>query len=258
MRFGFALLIALLYAFIFAPLVVVVIISLNGGTVASLPIESWSLRWYVKAFETTAFINGLWTSTWLAIAATLIAAPLALAAAIAIARAEFPGRNALEAFLMAPVLVPGIVVGIALLLSASVLQLRDAPVRLLIAHVLIAFPYCLRTIYASLARLDPVLVDGAMTLGANRWRAFWHITLPLVRPGLIAGMIFAFLQSFGDVPISLFLTDARNNTLPLTIMSFLEYSVDPTVAAMSSLVTIASLLLALGLERLAGLRRALG
>jgi putative spermidine/putrescine transport system permease protein len=258
MRPAFALLIAALYIFIFAPLVVVVVISLNGGTVASLPIESWSLRWYFKAFETTAFINGLWTSTWLAAAATLIAAPLALAAAIAIARADFLGRNELEAFLMAPVLVPGIVIGIALLLSASLLQLHDAPVRLLVAHVLIAFPYCMRTIYASLTRLDPVLVDGAMTLGANRWRVFWHITLPLVRPGLIAGMIFAFLQSFGDVPISLFLTDARNNTLPLTIMSYLEYNVDPTVAAMSSLVTLASLLLALGLERLAGLRRALG
>lgn len=258
MRIGFALLIAVLYALIFAPLVVIVIISLNSSTVASLPIESWSLRWYVKAFETTAFVSALWTSAWLAVAATLIAAPLALAAAIAIARADFPGREQLEAFLMAPLLVPGIVVGIALLLSSSVLQVREAPIRLLIAHVLIALPYCLRTVYASLARLDPVLVDGAMTLGASRWRAFWHVTLPLVRPGLIAGMIFAFLQSFGDVPISLFLTDARNNTLPLTIMSYLEYSVDPTVAAMSSLVTIASLVLALGLERLAGLRRALG
>jgi putative spermidine/putrescine transport system permease protein len=258
MRAGFALLIAALYLFIFAPLAVVVIISLNGGTVASLPIESWSLRWYVKAFETVAFVNALKTSLWLAIASTAIAAPLALAAALAIARADFPGRAQLEAFLMAPLLTPGIVIGIALLLAASVLQVRDAPLRLLVAHVLIAFPYCLRTVYASLARLDPVLIDGAMTLGASRWRAFWHVTLPLVRPGLIAGMIFAFLQSFGDVPISLFLTDARNNTLPLTIMSFLEYSVDPTVAAMSSLVTLGSLALAIGLERLAGLRRALG
>lgn len=258
MRVSFAFLIATLYIFIFAPLVVVVVVSLNGGTVASLPIESWSLRWYFKALETTAFINALKTSAWLAVASTLIAAPLALASALAIARSDFRGREQLEAFLMAPILVPGIVIGIALLLTASVLQVRDAPTRLLVAHVLIAFPYCLRTVYASLARLDPVWTDGAMTLGATRWRAFWHITLPLVRPGLIAGMIFAFLQSFGDVPISLFLTDARNNTLPLTIMSYLEYSVDPTVAAMSSLVTIGSLILAIGLERLAGLRRALG
>jgi putative spermidine/putrescine transport system permease protein len=257
MRISFALLIAALYCFIFAPLVVVVAISLNGGTVASFPIESFSLRWYVKAFETSAFISSLWTSAWLAVGATVIAMPLALAASLAIARGDFPGRGAIETLLMAPLLVPGIVIGIALLLSASVFKLRDAPTRLLIAHVLIALPYCLRTIHASLARLDPALIDGAMTLGANRRRAFRHITLPLIGPGIAAGMIFAFLQSFGDVPISMFLTDARNNTLPLAIMAHLEYSTDPTVAAMSSLVTLSSLTLAVGLERLVGLRRAL-
>jgi putative spermidine/putrescine transport system permease protein len=137
------------------------------------------------------------------------------------------------------------------------LDIRGAPTRLLTAHVIIALPYCTRTIIASLTRIDSSLVEGAMTLGANRWRAFLHITMPLAKPGILAGMIFAFLQSFGDVPISLFLTDARNSTLPLTIMSYLEYSVEPTVAAISSLVTIASLSLALALERLIGLRRVL-
>jgi putative spermidine/putrescine transport system permease protein len=258
MRLPFIAFVIALYAFIFAPLVIVVLISLNGGTVASFPIESWSLRWYAKAFSTASFVSALWTSTWLAVAATAIATPVALAAAVATARADFPGRTAIEALLMAPILVPGVVIGIALLLAASVLNVHDAPGRLLTAHVLIALPYCLRTIHASLARLDPTLVDGAMTLGASRWRAFWHITLPLAKPGIVAGAIFAFLQSFGDVPISLFLTDARNNTLPLAIMSYLEYSVDPTVAAMSSMVTLGSLALAIGLERLVGVRRAFG
>lgn len=246
-----------MYAFIFAPLIVIVLVSLNGGTVASFPIESWSLRWYAKALDTTAFRSGLWTSLWIALVATAISTPLAVAAALAIARVDFPGRSAVEAALMAPILVPGIVIGIALLLSTTLLQLRDAPIRLLAAHVLIALPYCMRTVYASFARLDPSLVDAAITLGADRWRAFRHVTLPLIGPGIAAGMIFAFLQSFGDVPISLFLTDARNNTLPLTIMAHLEYSVDPSVAAMSSLVVLASLALAIGLERLVGLRRAL-
>lgn len=258
MRALFIALVVALYAFIFAPLIVVVIVSLNGGTVASFPIESWSLRWYFRAFENASFINGLWTSTWLAVSATLIATPLALGAALAVARGNFPGRNAIETLLMAPLLVPGIVIGIALLLSASLLELRDAPLRLLTAHVLIALPYCLRTIHASLSRIDATLIDSAMTLGADRWRAFIHITVPLIRPGIVAGMIFAFLQSFGDVPISLFLTDARNNTLPLAIMAYLEYGVDPSVAAMSAMVTIGSLAMALGLERLIGIRRAIG
>ncbi len=258
MRAVFVLIIAALYGFIFAPLLVVVVVSFNAGTVASLPIESWSLRWYVRAIETAAFTNALWTSLWLATVATAIATPLALASAVALSRARFRGKATVEGLLLAPLVVPGIVIGISLLLSSSMLQMRDVQLRLVVAHVLIAFPYCLRTIHASLARLDGTLSEAAWTLGADNWRAFLHITLPLARPGIIAGVIFGFLQSFGDVPISLFLTDARNNTLPLAIMSYLEYSVDPSVAAMSSLVTVGSLALALGLERLVGLRRAIG
>jgi putative spermidine/putrescine transport system permease protein len=148
------------------------------------------------------------------------------------------------------------VIGIALLVAFSAISFRDAPLRLLAAHCLIALPYTTRTILASLARLDGTLGESARTLGAGEASVFWHITLPLLRPGILAGMIFAFLQSFGDVPISMFLTDARNNTLPLAIMAFLEYNTDPTVAAISSMVTVACLVLALLLERLFGLRRA--
>src|ERR1700694_4085483 len=119
--------------------------------------------------------------------ATAVSTPLAVAAAWAIARVDFPGRSAVEAVLMAPILVPGIVIGIALLLSATLLQVRDAPIRLLAAHVLIALPYCMRTVYASFARLDPSLIDAAMTLGASRWRAFRHVTLPLIGPGVAEG-----------------------------------------------------------------------
>lgn len=251
-------LVLMAYAFIFAPLLVVVVVSLNGGTVASFPIESWSFRWYGAAFANASFLNGLWTSTWLAVSCTIVAMPLALMAALALSKVEFAGKSAVEALLMAPLLVPGIVIGIALLMSASLIEVRNAPMRLLAAHVLIALPYCLRTITASLARMDGSLIDCAMSLGASRWRAFIHVTVPLLRPGIMAGMIFAFLQSFGDVPVSLFLTDARNNTLPLAIMAYLEYGVDPSVAAMSSIVTVSSLALAVGLERLVGLRRAVG
>jgi putative spermidine/putrescine transport system permease protein len=258
MTLGFRAFILAIYLFIFAPLVVVVLVSFNSGTVASLPIEGFSLRWYARALQSASFTGALWTSFWLASLSTLIAAPLALAAAVVLASSNFRGRSLIESVLLAPLVVPGIVIGIALLLSSSLLQLRDVQLRLVIAHVMIAFPYCLRTVHASLARLDGTLLEAASTLGAGRWRAFRHVTLPLAMPGIAAGMTFGFLQSFGDVPISLFLTNARNNTLPLSIMSYLEYSVDPSVAAMSSLVTVGSLLLALGLERLVGLRRVVG
>lgn len=249
--------IAVLYGFIFAPLIVVVLISFNGGTVAAFPIESLSLRWYAKALATDSFVDATITSLWLAGAAVAISTPIALAAALGIASGRFGYRAMIEAALLGPVLIPGIVIGIALLIAFSATGFRDVPVRLIAAHCLIAVPYSTRTILASLSRLDAALGESARTLGAGEAAVFWHIILPLLRPGIIAGMIFAFLQSFGDVPISMFLIDARNNTLPLAIMAFLEYNIDPTVAAISAMVTIACLGLALLLERLFGLRRAL-
>lgn len=249
---------ALVYAFIFAPLVVVVVVSFNSGTIASFPIEGLSWRWYHKALATASFVDATLTSLWLAAAAVALSTPIALAAALGIAYGRFRHQAAIEAALMGPLLVPGIVIGIALLVAFSAVGFRDAPLRLLAAHTLIALPYSTRTILASLARIDGSLAESARTLGAGDWSVFWTITLPLLRPGLVAGAIFAFLQSFGDVPVSLFLTDARNNPLPLAILAYLEYNVDPTVAAISSMVTGACLAVALLLERLFGLRQAVG
>jgi putative spermidine/putrescine transport system permease protein len=250
--------IGLVYGFIFAPLVVVVLVSFTGGTVASFPIESLSWRWYTKALATVSFVDATITSLWLAAAAVVISTPIALAAALGITYGRFRHQAAIEAALMGPLLVPGIVIGIALLVAFSAIGFRDAPLRLLAAHCLVVLPYSTRTILASLARVDGSLAESARTLGASDLAVFWHITLPLLRPGIIAGMIFAFLQSFGDVPVSLFLNDARNNTLPLAILAYLEYNVDPTVAAISSMVTVACLAVALLLERLFGLRQAVG
>ncbi|MBV8169032.1 MAG: ABC transporter permease subunit [Alphaproteobacteria bacterium] len=189
-------------------------------------------------------------------AAVAISTPIALAAALGVAYGRFRHQAAIEAALLGPLLVPGIVIGIALLVAFSTIGFRDAPLRLLAAHCLIALPYMTRTILASLARQDGTLRESARTLGAGDLAVFWHITLPLLRPGIVAGMIFAFLRSLGDVPVTMFLTDARNNTLPLAIMANLEYNADPSTAAISSMVTVACLALALLLERLFGLRRA--
>jgi putative spermidine/putrescine transport system permease protein len=248
--------IGLVYGFIFAPLIVVVLVSFNGGTIAALPLESLSLRWYAKALATPSIVDSTITSLWLAGAAVACSTPIALAAALGVAYGRFRHQAAIEAGLLGPLLVPGIVIGIALLVAFSTIGFRAAPLRLLAAHCLIALPYTTRTILASLARQDASLRESARTLGAGDLAVFWHVTLPLLRPGIVAGMIFAFLQSLGDVPVTMFLTDARNNTLPLAIMANLEYNADPSTAAISSMVTVACLALALLLERLFGLRRA--
>ena len=124
--------------------------------------------------------------------------------------------------------------------------------------MLIVTPYLIRTIMASLAQIDPTLEECARTLGATSPRAFWHVTLPLIRPGLIAGMLFAFILSFDNVSVSLFLTNVRTNTLPLAMLNYVEYNFDPSIAAIASMLVFFSIGSAVLLERLVGLKRLLG
>jgi putative spermidine/putrescine transport system permease protein len=119
-------------------------------------------------------------------------------------------------------------------------------------------PYSIRTVLASLARMDPALEEAAMTLGASRWTAFWQVTLPLIKPGIVAGMAFAFILSFDDIAITLFLVDANTSTLPVAILSYLQYNFDPSIAAISSISILLTLALAFVLERIFGLQKLLG
>lgn len=250
--------IASLYGFLLAPLLFVILVSFSAGSVPSFPPEGWSLRWYVHALTLDLFLRGMATSCWLALVATMIATPIGTAAALGIARGNFPGRNALQAFLMTPLIVPALVIGIALLVSTSAIDFRDSAFRLVVGHVIIVMPYSIRTVLASVSPVDLALEEAARTMGAREHQVFWHVTLPLIRPGIFAGMIMAFIMSFDDVAASLFLVDSRNNTLPIAILSYLEYNYDPSIAAISALLIIITVGAAIVLERLIGLRRALG
>jgi putative spermidine/putrescine transport system permease protein len=257
-KVAFKLLIAVLYAFVFAPIVIILILSFNSGKGISLPISGLSFRWYVAALTDRSFTGPLLTSLWLAAGATVMALPPAVFAALALSQKALRGSAMIELILMAPLLVPSIVIGMGLLIYFSLIGLQNAPLKLLLAHWLIVFPYCTRTVLASLARMDRTLVEGARSLGATPARALIYVTLPMISPGIVAGALFGFIISFGDVPVSLFLANARTTTLPLTIMSSLEYQMEPSVIAMSALVIFGSFALALVGERLVGLHSMLG
>lgn len=252
---SFRALVWLLYAFLLAPLVCVVIVSFNSEAVQSFPPTGWSLRWYAAALQNAGFMGSAATSALLAAAATVIATPIAVLAAIALWSSSWRAKPALEAFFVAPMIVPGLVTGISLLVALAAADLRDAPTRLLFGHILIVMPYVIRTTLASLAQINPSLKEAAETLGASPWRVFAEVILPLIRPGVVAGMLFGFILSFDDVNVSLFLVDARTTTLPISIMSYLQYSFDPSVAAISSLLIAITFTLAVALERWFGLKR---
>jgi putative spermidine/putrescine transport system permease protein len=257
-RWAYGGLLAAIYLFLLLPLVFIIAVSVNGGATPSFPPTDLSLRWYAHALAERSFVQGAVTSGWLAALATLISTPIGVAAAFGIRRGNFGGKQFIETLFLAPLAVPGIVIGIALLVAFVAADIREASLRLVAAHVLLVLPYSIRTVLASLARIDPSLEEAALTLGASRWAALALVTLPLIKPGIAAGMAFAFILSFDDIAISLFLVDANTSTLPVAILSYLQYNFDPSIAAVSSISILLTLAIALLLERTFGLQRLLG
>lgn len=254
-HYSFRLLVWVLYIFLLAPLICVLIVSFNAEPVQSFPPSAWSLKWYAFALQNDSFVNAAIVSVILASVATLIATPLGVLAAVGLWRSDFRGKAALEAFFVAPIIVPGLVTGISLLVALASVGMREAGLRLLAGHILIVLPYVIRSTLASLLQLNRSLFEAAETLGASSIQTFFRIILPLIRPGIVAGMIFGFILSFDDVNVSLFLVSARTVTLPISIMSYLQYSFDPSVAAISSMFMILTFALTVMLERWFGLKR---
>jgi putative spermidine/putrescine transport system permease protein len=246
---------AFLYIFIMMPLVCVVIASFNYESVQSVAPSQWSLRWYGEALGNPNFVRGILTSLLVATVATIIATPIGVLGAFGLWKSKSRYKAALDAFFALPIIVPGLVTGISLLIVLTAADQATGNVKLICGHVLIVLPYVIRTTLASLSQFNPSLWEAAETLGASPPQVLWKIVLPIIRPGIVAGMIFGFILSFDDVNISLFLVDARTITLPISIMSYLQFNFDPSVAAISTLligITFTSTLL---LERLFGLKR---
>ena len=258
MRVTFYALICVIFAFMLGPLVVAVAVSFNGGSVTAFPPHDISFHWYFAALHNPNFLPALSNSVVLGAASALLSCLFGTLAALGIHRWPGPGKEAFVTIFLTPLVVPGIVVGIGLFSSFVAIGLGNSWVRLLLAHSLICFPYSTRTVLASLARMGPDLGDAAATLGATAGRIFWNVTFPLIRPGLVAGGIFAFVISLDNVPVSIFLVNAQTTTLPIAIISYLEYNFDPSVAALSAMLIAAAVGLALGLERVFGIRRAMG
>ena len=241
-------------AFLVAPIVIVVVASFNDSQVLSFPVERFSLRWYQALWEDSVLIEAFNVSLVVAAIATVLSILIGLPAAIAINRYRFPGRDLISAFLLSPLMIPLIVLGLAVLLVYSALGARPGLTGFVWMHVLITVPYVVRAVLATLERFDRDLEDVALSLGASDLRVKWHITLPLIKPGIIAGGFFAFMTSFDNVPVSIFLGSARMTTLPVKIYSQIEaYGIDPIFAAISTVVIVLTLITMLILDRYVGL-----
>ena len=225
--------------YILMPLMLVTWLAFFRQEIPSFPPEGYSLKWFGAVLNNKSFVSGFLLSFQTGIAATLIGLALAVPASLAIARRRFRGRGFANVLLLMPLVVPGVVLGPSFYVFqieteiATGLPLLGTTAGLIAAHVLIVVPWATRLVTASLSGFDPAIEEAAKNLGATSWTTFWRITLPAIRPGIVAGALFGFVTSFGNLELSLFLVGAGSTTLPIAILQYLEWKIDPTVAAVS-------------------------
>jgi putative spermidine/putrescine transport system permease protein len=243
-------LIAVAYLIIFAPVVMIVVTSFFAQEIISFPPPGLSLQWYANAWSKPEFLRGLITSLEVAFLAAAIGVPIGTAAALAIVRGEFRGRSALGSFLLAPLAVPGVVAGSGLyMLYVMAEDILDRDIKatmegLVAAHTLLAIPWTVRLIVASLQGMDRAAEEAAANLGAGPFTVFRRITLPMMRPGIVAAAMFSFIQSFENLDLSMLLVGPGRITLPVAMLNYLEFRIDPTLAAVATVqITLVGLLM---------------
>jgi putative spermidine/putrescine transport system permease protein len=228
-------------AYILLPLVFVTWLSFFRQEIPTFPPEGYSLRWFEAVPSNDRFMSGIVLSLQLGIIATAIGLVIGVPAALAIGRFAFRGREWINSLLLMPLVVPGVVLGIALYVFlveteiATGWRLVGSLGGLVVGHVLIVIPWTVRLVTASLQGLDPAIEEAAQSLGANRVTTFRRITLPSILPGVVAATLFGFVSSFGNLEMSLFLVGPGRTTLPIAILQYLEWKIDPTIAAVSVL-----------------------
>ncbi len=226
--------------FLAAPLVVIVWASFFADKTLSFPPSGYTLHWYARAWELEDFARGFVISLQVAVCATFTSLAIGVPASLAIERFRFPGREPLRHILLAPMYVPAIVAGAAVYLYyvqveiSTGLQLAATFPGLLAAHTLVALPWTLRLVSASLASTGSNAEEAARSLGANAFQTFFYVTLPVIRPGIIAAALFSFIASFTELELSLFLVGPGKTTLPIAIVNYLEWNLDSTIAAVAT------------------------
>jgi putative spermidine/putrescine transport system permease protein len=248
---------ALILAFLMLPVLVVVLAAFSTTTYLTIPPEGWTLRWFVQVLHDPVYLQAIRFSLELAAAATGLAVVVAIPACYALHHRWLPASETIAAALLSPLVFPAVVIGVALLQYTAMLGLRGNFFALVLAHVVIITPYIVRTALAGLAGFDPALEEAARVLGANRLSAFALVVLPGVRASLLAGFVFALITSFDEVTVTLFLLPPGQATLPVTIFTAIDLGVDPSIAAVSTLLILATALLLVVVERFAGARRLL-
>jgi spermidine/putrescine transport system permease protein len=230
---------ALVYAFLYLPILVLVVYSFNGGGVGGFPPKHWTLDWYRQLLGDASLWNSVANSVIVAVAAVGIALGLGLPAALALDRAHFPGKAAFRRLVLLPLIVPGIITGLSLLMVFVAAGIKLSLITITLGHGTALISVGTTEIFAGLQKLDRAQEEASLDLGANHWRTFWRVTLPNLKVPLIAAALLIFTLSLDEIAVSFFLI-GRSNTLPLEIWARLRQGMTPEINAISTLILLFS------------------
>ena len=244
-----------LLVFMVLPILVMVPLSFSSSSFLAYPMPGWSMQWYHNLLTSDDWARAAKNSFIVAPAATVLATVLGTLTAVGLSRANFPGKGILMAFIIAPMVVPIVVVGVACYLFFARIGLADTYTGLIMVHAALGAPFVVTTVLATLQGFNQNLVRASLSLGASPVSTFFRVTLPVIAPGVISGALFAFATSFDEVVVTLFIAGAEQTTLPRQMFTGIRENINPTIAAAATLLTIFTTGLMLALEWIRGRRR---
>lgn len=233
------------YLFMFLPVAVVVLLSFNSSQFGSFPMEGVSLRWFARLWENDAIVRAFRVSIVLGLLTSVISTVIGILASLALVRYRFPGKNAVTTLLIAPLLIPEVVLAVALLLFLRWLALPKSFALLLLGHVIFTLPFVILVVQARLVAIRPEYEEAALSLGANPLQTFFAVTLPLLMPAVLAGMLFSFTMSFDDITGTMFWKPGGVETVPTQIFAMLRHSISPEINALGTVMIVFTVVLPL-------------
>ena len=248
--------VAIAVIYFLLPLTVIIGTSFTETAFLKFPPQGFTLAWYAKFLGDSSYVHSIGLSAALATSATLSAVLLGVPAALVLARSAVPAARMISALFLSPLILPPIVIGAALLQFATSVGIARTFAALYLGHVVLIVPYVIRTTIASLARFERTLEEAAQDLGASGAETFFLVTLPLIKPGVIAGALFAFIISWINVEISIFNTTASLMPIPVKLFNYIQYNVDPMIAAVSATTIYVAVIVVILLDRVIGIERA--
>lgn len=224
--------------FLLLPTVIIIPMSFSSGRTLKFPPPGYSTRWYENLLTAPQWTDAAWTSIQIGVLTAILATVLGTIAALALTRSEFPAKGLIQAIILSPIIIPLVIIAIGMFSVFVRWQIAGSIIALVVAHTVLAIPFVVVNVMASLRTLDRNLELAAANLGANPIRTFRFVTLPLIAPGVMAGALFAFITSWDEIVVAIFLTSPTLRTLPVVMWGQIRTEVDPTIAAAATILTV--------------------